>query len=72
MLETAENEEAALSANAVDLESSLRDAEASPVVDLVDRILLQAMSLRASVIHVEPQQKGLRLRYRQDCVLQQN
>ena len=57
--------------NATDLEASLQDAEASPVVTLVDRILLQAMSVGASDIHVEPQQKGLRLRYRQDGVLQQ-
>lgn len=71
VLETAEDKEAALAANAVDLESSLQDAEASPVVALVDRILLQAMSVGASDIHVEPQQKGLRLRYRQDGVLQQ-
>ena len=41
------------------------------MVTLVDRILLQAMSVGASDIHVEPQQKGLRLRYRQDGVLQQ-
>ena len=39
------------------------------MVALVDRILLQAMSVSASDIHVEPQQKGLRLRYRQDGVL---
>ena len=57
--------------NAIDLETSLKDAEASPVVTLVDRILLQAMSVNASDIHVEPQQKGLRLRFRQDGVLQQ-
>ncbi len=71
VLETAEDEDAALAANAVDLESNLKDAKASPVVALVDRILLQAMSVGASDIHVEPQQKGLRLRYRQDGVLQQ-
>ena len=41
------------------------------MVTLVDRILLQAMSVGASDIHVEPQQKGLRLRFRQDGVLQQ-
>ncbi|MDB4650997.1 GspE/PulE family protein [Synechococcus sp. AH-551-E05] len=57
--------------DAIDLEASLRDADASPVVALVDRILLQAMSVSASDIHVEPQQTGLRLRYRQDGVLQQ-
>ena len=38
---------------------------------LVDRILLQAMSERTSDIYVEPQQKGLRFRYRQDGVLKQ-
>jgi type IV pilus assembly protein PilB len=57
--------------DAIDLETNLKDAEASPVVTLVDRILLQAMSVNASDIHVEPQQQGLRLRFRQDGVLQQ-
>ena len=71
MLEAADDEDAALAADGIDLESSLQYAEASPVVALVDRILLQAMSVGASDIHVEPQQKGLRLRYRQDGVLQQ-
>ena len=71
VLEASEDEETKLAADAVDLESSLKDSEVSPVVALVDRILLQAMSISASDIHVEPQQKGLRLRYRQDGVLQQ-
>ena len=66
-----EVEDAQLTQDAIDLEASLKDAEASPVVMLVDRILLQAMSVNASDIHVEPQQKGLRLRFRQDGVLQQ-
>ena len=65
------DENASLANDAIDLEASLNDAEASPVVALVDRILLQAMSVNASDIHVEPQQTGLRLRYRQDGVLQQ-
>jgi type IV pilus assembly protein PilB len=65
------DESASLANDAIDLEASLNDAEASPVVALVDRILLQAMSVSASDIHVEPQQTGLRLRYRQDGVLQQ-
>ena len=71
VLEEDPEDEAQLSSNTVDLEDSLKDAEASPVVSLVDRILLQAMSVSASDIHVEPQQRGLRLRYRQDGVLQQ-
>ena len=71
LLENDPDEQEQAAGDAIDLETSLRDAEASPVVALVDRILLQAMSVSASDIHVEPQQKGLRLRYRQDGVLQQ-
>ena len=71
VLEESPEEQAEQSGNTIDLEASLRDADTSPVVSLVDRILLQAMSVGASDIHVEPQQKGLRLRYRQDGVLQQ-
>ncbi len=71
VLESDEVDDAQLARDAIDLEASLNDAEASPVVTLVDRILLQAMSVGASDIHVEPQQKGLRLRFRQDGVLQQ-
>ena len=71
VLESDEDDEAQLARDALDLEASLNDAEASPVVTLVDRILLQAMAVGSSDIHVEPQQKGLRLRFRQDGVLQQ-
>ncbi|MGB1416298.1 MAG: GspE/PulE family protein [Synechococcus sp.] len=71
VLEEDPDEAAAAANDIVDLEASLKDAEASPVIALVDRILLQAMSVGASDIHVEPQQKGLQLRYRQDGVLQQ-
>ena len=71
VLESDEDADAQLARDAIDLEASLNDAEASPVVTLVDRILLQAMSVGASDIQVEPQQKGLRLRFRQDGVLQQ-
>ena len=40
------DENASLANDAIDLEASLNDAEASPVVALVDRILLQAMSVK--------------------------
>ena len=70
ILEEDPDEGAAIGGDVVDLEASLKDAEASPVIALVDRILVQAMSVGASDIHVEPQQ-GLQLRYRQDGVLQQ-
>ena len=55
VLESDEDDDAQLARDAIDLEASLNDAEASPVVTLVDRILLQAMSVGASDIHVEPQ-----------------
>ncbi len=53
-----------------DLEKTFRDTNASPVVNVVNRILLQSLQLGASDIHVEPQQNGLRIRFRQDGVLQ--
>ena len=59
-----------LASNHEDLEQTLRDTNASPVVNLVNRILLQALQLGASDIHVEPQQIGLQVRFRQDGVLQ--
>jgi len=58
------------SSSIVDLEDGLNDADRSPVINLVDRILMQALQLGASDIHVEPQQAGLQLRFRQDGVLQ--
>ncbi|MGC6482952.1 MAG: GspE/PulE family protein [Synechococcus sp.] len=61
---------AALSTNAEDLEKTLSETGTSPVVSLVNRILLQALQLGASDIHVEPQQMGLQVRFRQDGVLQ--
>ncbi|MDC3048911.1 GspE/PulE family protein, partial [Synechococcus sp. AH-736-A19] len=54
VLESDEDDDAQLARDAIDLEASLKDAEASPVVTLVDRILLQAMAVGASDIHVEP------------------
>ncbi|MFL0738687.1 MAG: GspE/PulE family protein [Prochlorococcus sp.] len=53
-----------------DLESSLLDSESSPVISLVDRILVQALQVEASDVHVEPQENGLQIRFRQDGVLQ--
>ena len=61
---------ARLAATHEDLEQTLQDTNASPVVNLVNRILLQALQLEASDIHVEPQQIGLQVRFRQDGVLQ--
>ena len=40
------------------------------MISLVDRILVQALQVGASDVHVEPQENGLQIRFRQDGVLQ--
>jgi type IV pilus assembly protein PilB len=55
----------------LDVEASLSASNASPVVSLVDRILVQALKRSASDIHLEPQDDGLLIRLRQDGVLEQ-
>jgi type IV pilus assembly protein PilB len=52
-----------------DLEAQPREEAASPVLSLVNRILVEAISNGASDIHVEPQQDGMVVRFRQDGVL---
>ena len=52
-----------------DLEVSTGAAHASPVVSVVDRILVAALEAGASDIHVEPQESGLEIRFRIDGVL---
>ncbi len=53
-----------------DLEAADADPSSSPVVSLVNRILIAALRCDASDIHVEPQEDGLTIRYRLDGVLQ--
>ena len=52
-----------------DLEASSRQDSLSPVLTLVDRILIEALTSSASDIHIEPQESGLLIRFRQDGVL---
>ena len=52
-----------------DLEAPPREETASPVLNLVNRILTEAVKAGASDIHVEPQQEGMLVRFRQDGVL---
>jgi type IV pilus assembly protein PilB len=54
--------------------SSNMDLEAtntSPIINLVDKILIQALSSGTSDIHIEPQDDGLVIRLRHDGVLEQ-
>jgi len=48
------------------LEMMIQDAHGAPVIRMVNMMLLEALRTGASDIHVEPQEKGLALRYRVD------
>ncbi|NET35244.1 MAG: Flp pilus assembly complex ATPase component [Cyanothece sp. SIO1E1] len=52
-----------------DLGVALEDAEAAPVIALVNKILVKALQEEVSDIHVEPQEDFLRVRFRKDGVL---
>ena len=54
----------------VDLDS-VGDADAAPIVALVNKILIKALQTGVSDIHVEPQEEYLRIRFRKDGVLQE-
>ena len=46
-----------------------RMVEGSPIINLVNRVLMTAIKDKASDIHIEPERKGTRIRYRIDGVL---
>ncbi len=52
-------------------EIDVAGAEAAPVVKLVNQILAKALVDKASDIHIEPQEEGLRIRFRKDGVLRE-
>ncbi len=47
------------------------EGDESPVVKIVNHVIYQALRERASDIHVEPQERSLRIRYRCDGVLRE-
>jgi type IV pilus assembly protein PilB len=49
----------------------IEGAEAAPVVKLVNQILAKALVEKVSDIHIEPQEEGLRVRFRKDGVLRE-
>ncbi|ERN40730.1 type II secretion system protein E [Rubidibacter lacunae KORDI 51-2] len=55
-----------------DLTSALTEAKGAPVINLVNMILIKAIQEGSSDIHIEPQEKYLRIRFRKDGVLQQS
>ena len=54
-----------------DLESMQEVTEEAPVVKLVNYVMSRAVSDRASDIHIEPQERDVRVRFRIDGVLQE-
>ena len=54
---------------AQDLESMPAAVEEAPIVKLVNLLITQAVTDRASDIHIEPMEKDIRIRYRIDGVL---
>jgi len=53
----------------VNLDQLAASSEEAPVIKLANLILVQAVKDRVSDVHIEPFEKGLRLRYRVDGVL---
>ncbi len=54
-----------------DLGSAVQNAEAAPVIALVNKILVKGLQEKVSDIHIEPQEENLRIRFRKDGVLRQ-
>jgi type IV pilus assembly protein PilB len=50
---------------------AVNEAQAAPIITLVNKILAKALQDGISDIHVEPQEESLKIRYRKDGVLQQ-
>jgi type IV pilus assembly protein PilB len=57
--------------NDVDLDNAMKGADDAPIIKLVNRILLKALSEGVSDIHIEPQEEYLRIRFRKDGVLRE-
>jgi type IV pilus assembly protein PilB len=59
-------------ARGIEVEDAAADAQAAeqaPIIRLANALIQQAITDRASDVHIEPQQRGVRVRYRVDGVL---
>lgn len=59
----------AAAANKGDIAAGAVGADEAPIIRIVNTVLMYAIKDGASDIHIEPQQKGVRIRYRIDGVL---
>jgi type IV pilus assembly protein PilB len=57
--------------DAEDAVASAAEADQAPIIKLANVLIQQGINDRASDIHIEPQQKSVRVRYRIDGVLQE-
>ncbi|MDD3089127.1 MAG: GspE/PulE family protein [Candidatus Omnitrophica bacterium] len=64
--ETAEDVEFVGQGSGPDVTEMKRESKLAPIVKMVDLMVSEAVRKRASDIHIEPQEKGLRIRYRID------
>ena len=67
----ADNEVTQLSDEPDDLSASAEEAAARPIIKLVDTLLADGITSRASDIHIEPTDVGVIVRYRIDGVLRE-
>ncbi len=54
-----------------DANLDVADAEAAPVIALVNKVMIKALQEGVSDIHIEPQEEFLRIRFRKDGVLRE-
>jgi len=55
----------------IDISKVTEESQKQPIVKIVDLVIQEAVKRRASDIHIEPQERALRIRYRIDGVLQE-
>jgi type IV pilus assembly protein PilB len=70
-LDNFDTPELGMAEDEVNDEIDVAGAEAAPVVKLVNQILAKALVDKASDIHIEPQEEGLKVRFRKDGVLRE-
>lgn len=54
-----------------DLSNFIQKSTTPPIIKMVDSIIIQAIDLRASDIHIEPQENFVRLRFRIDGIMRE-
>lgn len=66
-----ETDVAGLSFGEIDERDILSSANDAPIIKLVNYVLFQAVKVDASDIHIEPEEKEIRVRYRVDGIMHQ-